>query len=53
MKRLRTDYIDLYYLHRTNKLVPLSEIAEVMVRLIEEELICEWGMSHVCIEADT
>ena len=30
MKRLGTDYIDLYYLHRTNDLVPVEEIAEVM-----------------------
>lgn len=51
MKRLGTDYIDLYYLHRTNDLVPVEEIAEVMGKLIQKGLIRGWGMSQV--SADT
>lgn len=51
MKNLRTDYIDLYYLHRLNEEVPFEEVAEVMGRLIKDGLICEWGMSQV--SADT
>lgn len=47
MKRLRTDYIDLYYLHRTNALVPLEEVAHAMGRLIDEGLIRGWGLSQV------
>ena len=33
MKRLKTDYVDLYYLHRLHELVPVEEVAEVMGRL--------------------
>ena len=47
MKRLRTDYIDLYYLHRTNELVSLARIAEAMGRLIQDGVIRAWGLSQV------
>lgn len=47
MQRLRTDYIDLYYLHRTNDLIPIESVAEAMGRLIKEGLIREWGLSQV------
>lgn len=50
MERLQTDYIDLYYLHRTNDLVPVEQIAEVMGRLIQKGLIRGWGMSQVSAE---
>ncbi|MBD5453576.1 MAG: aldo/keto reductase [Lachnospiraceae bacterium] len=51
MKRLKTDYIDLYYLHRLNESVPVEEVAEVMGRLIQEGVIRGWGLSQV--SADT
>ena len=47
MKRLRTDYIDLYYLHRINDNYPIEEIAPVMGTLIKEGLIRGWGLSQV------
>jgi len=47
MKNLRTDYIDLYYLHRVNEFVPVEEIAGVMGKLIQEGLIRGWGMSQI------
>lgn len=47
LKNLRTDYVDLYYLHRVNELVPLEEVAEAMGRLISEGLIRGWGLSQV------
>ncbi len=47
MKRLRTDYIDLYYLHRVNEEIPTEEIAEAMGRLIDEGVIRGWGLSQV------
>ncbi len=50
MKRLRTDYIDLYYLHRTHALVPLEEVAHAMEKLIGEGLIRGWGLSQVSAE---
>lgn len=50
MKNLRTDYIDLYYLHRTNELVTPEKVASAMGRLIEEGLIRGWGLSQVSAE---
>ena len=47
LRRLGTDYIDLYYLHRANEEVPFEDVADVMGRLIREGLIREWGMSQV------
>ncbi len=47
LRRLRTDYADLYYLHRINEKVALEEVAGVMGRLIEEGLIRGWGLSQV------
>ncbi|MBA5646218.1 aldo/keto reductase, partial [Bacteroides fragilis] len=47
MSRLRTDYIDLYYLHRISEAVRLEDVATVMGRLIQEGLIRGWGLSQV------
>lgn len=47
MKNLRTDYVDLYYLHRVNEGVPVEEVAGVMGNLMKEGLIRGWGMSQV------
>lgn len=47
MQRLRTDYVDLYYLHRINPEVALEEVAAAMGRLIEEGAIRGWGLSQV------
>lgn len=47
MKNLRTDYIDLYYLHRLNAGVALEDVAAAMGRLIGEGLIRGWGLSQV------
>lgn len=50
MKHLQTDYIDLYYLHRLNEMVPVEEIATVMGQFIKEGLIRGWGMSQISME---
>lgn len=50
MQNLKTDYIDLYYLHRVNEQVPFEEIAGAMGRLIQEGLIRAWGMSQVDVD---
>ncbi len=47
MRNLRTDYVDLYYLHRINEDLSLQEIAAVMGKLRQEGLIREWGLSQV------
>jgi len=49
MERLRTDYVDLYYLHRVNERISVEEIAQAMGRLIQEGLIRGWGMSQVSV----
>lgn len=50
MKRLQTDHIDLYYLHRVNENIPVEDVAEAMGRLIKEGDISEWGLSQVSVE---
>lgn len=47
LRRLRTDYVDLYYLHRINENVPVEDVAAAMGRLISEGLIKGWGLSQV------
>lgn len=47
LKRLGTDHIDIYYLHRVNHYVPLEDIAGAMSTLISEEVIRGWGLSMV------
>lgn len=49
MKKLRTDYIDLYYLHRVNPDIPVEDVAVVMGELIKEKLIKGWGLSQVTV----
>lgn len=50
LHNLKTDYVDLYYLHRVHEKVPVEEIAEVMGRLIKEGLIRGWGLSAVGVD---
>ncbi|MBQ9349317.1 MAG: aldo/keto reductase, partial [Oscillibacter sp.] len=50
MKRLRTDRVDLYYLHRTSGGVSVEKIAEAMGRLMRDGLIRGWGLSQVDVD---
>ena len=50
LKRLRTEYVDLYYLHRITELVPVENVASVMGKLIDEGLIKGWGLSQVDVD---
>jgi aryl-alcohol dehydrogenase-like predicted oxidoreductase len=50
LKRLRTDFIDLYYLHRVDPSVPIEEIAETMKALYEQGKIRHWGLSEAGIQ---
>lgn len=47
LKRLRTDHIDLYYLHRADPKIPIEEVAEVMAGFVKEGKILGWGLSEV------
>ena len=54
LKKLKTEYIDLYMLHRDNEEAPVSVVVDVMKRLIKEGKIKLYGASnwrHERIEA--
>lgn len=46
LKRLQTDYIDLYYQHRIDPKIPAQEVAGVMSELMQEGKILHWGISE-------
>ncbi|MEN1936844.1 aldo/keto reductase [Paenibacillus sp. 102] len=50
LKRLKTDYIDLYYIHLVDPSVPLSESVGELSRLKEEGKIRAIGISNVDLE---
>lgn len=50
LKRMRTDYIDLYYLHWPDHETPFSESIGELVRLKEEGKIRAIGVSNLNIE---
>lgn len=50
LKRLQTDYVDLYYLHRMADGIRIEDVAEAMGQLIEEGGIRGWGLSQVDVD---
>lgn len=50
LRKLGTDYIDLYYQHRIDPKVAPEEVAGVMADLIREGKIRYWGISEVTEE---
>jgi len=46
LKRLRTDYVDLYYQHRVDTQTPIEEVAGAIKTLIKEGKIRHWGLSE-------
>lgn len=50
LKRLRTEYIDLYYLHRVDPDTPIEEVAETMKLLQQEGKIRHWGVSEAGVQ---
>lgn len=50
LKRLQTDYIDLYQVHWPDPLVPIEETAEVMKELYDAGKIRAIGVSNFSIE---
>lgn len=47
LRRLQTDVIDLYYLHRWDKKVPIEESVGAMGRLLEQGKVQAIGLSEV------
>ena len=46
LRRLQTDYIDLYYLHRVDPKVPIEETVGAMKRLVEQGKVRQLGLSE-------
>jgi aryl-alcohol dehydrogenase-like predicted oxidoreductase len=50
LKRLQTDYLDLYYLHRWDKKTPIEECVMALADLVKEGKIRRIGMCEVSAE---
>lgn len=50
LKRLKTDHVDLYYLHRVDTSTPIEEVAETMKDLKQEGKILHWGLSEASVK---
>lgn len=50
LKRLQTDVIDLYYLHRWDKSIPIEDSIGALKTLVEQGKIKEIGLSEVSAE---
>jgi len=50
LKRLKTDYIDLYYQHRVDTKTPIEEVAGAIQTLIKEGKIRHWGLSEAGVK---
>lgn len=49
LKRLGTDYLDLYLLHRSDDHTPPAEVAESMDALVQVGKIRYWGLSNFSV----
>lgn len=47
LRRLQTDYIDLYYLHRWDKQVPVEDSIGALARMVEQGKVGAIGLSEV------
>ena len=50
LQRLQTDVIDLYYLHRWDKSVPIEDSIGEMARMVESGKVRALGLSEVSVE---
>ncbi|NHN34748.1 aldo/keto reductase [Paenibacillus agricola] len=50
LRRLKTDYIDLYYIHRVDPKVPIEDVALAMQQFKKEGKIRHWGLSEAGAE---
>lgn len=46
LKRLKTDYLDLYLIHFPNPNIPIGESLAAMNRLVEQQLVKQIGVSN-------
>lgn len=50
LKRLRTDYVDLYQIHWPNPFIPISETMEALLILVDQGKIRYVGVSNFSLE---
>lgn len=50
LKRLKTDYIDLYYQHRVDPATPVEDVAGTLGDLIKEGKVKYWGLSEAGVQ---
>ncbi|MCD6515013.1 MAG: aldo/keto reductase [Candidatus Odinarchaeota archaeon] len=50
LKRLKTNYIDLYLIHWPNPRIPLSETMKAMEKLVSDRLVRYIGVSNFSVE---
>ena len=50
LKRLNTDYIDLFYQHRVDPDVPIEDVAGTVKDLIDEGKVCHFGLSEAAVQ---
>lgn len=50
LRRLNTDFIDLYYQHRVDTTVPVEDVAGAIKDLIREGKIKHWGLSEAGVK---
>jgi len=51
LRRLKTDYIDLYYQHRVDRTVPIEETVGAMADLVREGKVRHLGLSEASAES--
>jgi aryl-alcohol dehydrogenase-like predicted oxidoreductase len=51
LKRLKTDYIDLFYQHRVDPNVPIEDVAGTVKELIQEGKVKHFGMSEAGVQS--
>lgn len=50
LRRLRTEYIDLYYQHRVDPSIPIEEVAGTVQDLMREGKVRHWGLSEAGVQ---
>ncbi|WP_259066584.1 aldo/keto reductase [Mucilaginibacter sp. X4EP1] len=51
LKRLKTDYIDLFYQHRVDPKIPIEDVAGTVKDLISEGKVKHFGMSEASVQS--
>jgi aryl-alcohol dehydrogenase-like predicted oxidoreductase len=50
LKRLKTDYIDLYYQHRVDPTVAIEDVAGAVSELVKQGKVKDWGLSEAGVK---